>query len=614
MAAAHPVRQAKSRARVRKTCAWFLLLIAPCGPILSAIADLPVWFTILSAAPALVALPWLVVEYEGWRLIGPHCYFDLIRMARKGRTILLRVAFLLALLGGIWYAYDINAKRQLQVTIELRNLLPEHQTDHLALGESRNLLARFNTECVYTWFLLQNLTILLLTPAYVGGAIAEERERGTLELLHTSALYNREIALGKLAARVVHLGAFLLAGLPVFSLMLVWGGIDFELLLGNWINSMLLLLAASSVCLMISTMPYSSTTCVVISYVVVLLFGGCCVGQWSNAWRTGIGFGDSFEGFLAMTAGYGTVIAFSLGVATIAIRPPDWPPALTESEMRHLARRAADPAALLPPMPLLMSVPAGRSPEVDPWQPPLPPVTDDALFWKEHYTGGRALVQIPEVRILGGMFIGCAFIIMLSSLFGPARTASALAWVEAFWLMYGISLVFYTLGVAYRAAGCVVRERQAQTLDMLLTLPVDRRDILRAKWLAALLKGWIWIVLLVGDVLIGAAIGFYYPCDALFLVICPVPLVLSVCSVGLLVSVAARTVLQANVVMATLLAAGTAAILYFGHGLLPGLNWLQWQGITLGAALAASVGTLALGGVAVGAWGLAAMLFERAGR
>src|SRR5262249_60934626 len=74
--------------------------------------------------------------------------------------------------------------------------------------------------------------VLVLPPAYLAGAIAEEKDRRTLPLLFLTPLYDREIVLGKLFARLAHLGGVLLTGVPILSLLLLWGGVDRPVLLG----------------------------------------------------------------------------------------------------------------------------------------------------------------------------------------------------------------------------------------------------------------------------------------------------------------------------------------------------------------------------------------------
>ena len=52
-----------------------------------------------------------------------------------------------------------------------------------------------------TFMVAQFITVVLLTPAYVAGAIAEEKDRKTLEFMLATDLLNREIVLSKLLAR-----------------------------------------------------------------------------------------------------------------------------------------------------------------------------------------------------------------------------------------------------------------------------------------------------------------------------------------------------------------------------------------------------------------------------
>src|SRR5437870_1753126 len=53
----------------------------------------------------------------------------------------------------------------------------------------------------------QFLLILLVTPAFVAGAITDEKTRGTLQSLLTAHVTPADIVLGKLAARCAQVGA-----------------------------------------------------------------------------------------------------------------------------------------------------------------------------------------------------------------------------------------------------------------------------------------------------------------------------------------------------------------------------------------------------------------------
>src|SRR4029077_1355251 len=72
----------------------------------------------------------------------------------------------------------------------------------------------------------QGLALLCVIPALVAGVIADEHQRKTLHYLLASRLSSAEIVLGKLGARLVHVGTFVALGFPIVSLLLLYGGIN----------------------------------------------------------------------------------------------------------------------------------------------------------------------------------------------------------------------------------------------------------------------------------------------------------------------------------------------------------------------------------------------------
>src|SRR4051812_12249135 len=116
-------------------------------------------------------------------LLSPHFFYDLIRFARKGRNSLVRIGYLLAILGGMALSVNIG----------------------LGSGWSQNQRSAEIERFVAVIFFVQNLAVMLLAPIYLGSAIVEERERRTLEMLYTTHLRDYEIIFGKLLSRMVHL-------------------------------------------------------------------------------------------------------------------------------------------------------------------------------------------------------------------------------------------------------------------------------------------------------------------------------------------------------------------------------------------------------------------------
>ena len=95
-------------------------------------------------------------------------------------------------------------------------------------------LSRLAETFFSVYMVVQFILVCILTPAAVAGAIADEKERRTLEFLLATDLRDREILFGKLASRVGSLLLFLLAGLPILGLMQFFGGIDPDLVLAGF--------------------------------------------------------------------------------------------------------------------------------------------------------------------------------------------------------------------------------------------------------------------------------------------------------------------------------------------------------------------------------------------
>src|SRR5262249_25675473 len=140
---------------------------------------------------------------------------------------------------------------------------------------------------------------------------------------------------------------------------------------------------------------------------------------------------------------------------------------------------------------------------------PLPPLTGDALYWKERFVGGPGILGSPSlfypamtVAVVLGLVVGIG--VFLDNHMNTRELRALRGGVVSF---YYLAVVCYMLGVGYRAAVSVARERQQHTLDPLLLLPMDRREILVPKLLGTLWIGWPWLVLTATDIIVGVVIG-----------------------------------------------------------------------------------------------------------
>src|SRR5262249_8757051 len=145
--------------------------------------------SLLTALWIVSSLACVCVLGFGWlRLCGPLLLYDLVRIARRRRYLLIRCIYGLGLLSLLAALYT-------------------YWTWHMPRGTNPppRELTRFAETFFFTFMCAEFVAVLLLTPAYTAGAVAEERDRGTLEFLLATDLTKREIILSKLIARLANL-------------------------------------------------------------------------------------------------------------------------------------------------------------------------------------------------------------------------------------------------------------------------------------------------------------------------------------------------------------------------------------------------------------------------
>lgn len=527
------------------------------------------WLTGASLLMAFALLQWIVWRHGGWGLLGPHYYYGVVRLARRGQSARLRIVYLVALFAALVYVFETSP------------------VTHIG---SRNDFARVSERFSYVLFVVQNIAIMVLTPAYLASAIAEEKERRTLDLLFTTRLSNTEIVLGVLFSRTIHLMGFVLAGFPILCAIQFWGGIDMAMLAGNLANTLLNIITIGSISLFVSTLTSSVAAAVTCSYVVVLPAWTCCTGMLHGGplvlqdARSGVTNALTIQQIGYLAIGHAIVTISFLCMAVVSVRGGDplGPFAIPMHHAPHLMVRVVPDtasatveimamapanvpqaidaiAAGAPPVPRFPDTPQPiRAQERQdffgvPYE--LPPVSENALLWKECHLGGPASAFSP-VLLAPLIPLACGMGVLIAGYSVAALVrGSGKEWLPFLKVFYYLFLGCYGLGVGFRASASIARERQQRTLEPLLLLPVDRREILVVKWLGSYWRAWPWAAFAFGDVVLGLAIGAYHPFSAVLLCLAPLPILSFVASVGLLLSITASTVLRANLMMGTILVA-----------------------------------------------------------
>jgi ABC-2 type transport system permease protein len=118
------------------------------------------------------------------------------------------------------------------------------------------------------------LLVVFLAPSMTAGAISGEREQLTYDMLMATPLRPAQILWGKLVAALSYLFLLIFAAVPVFSVVLVFGGVELKALL----KALLLLLAATvffgAIGLCCSAFGRRTARATTLAYMAVLLLLG----------------------------------------------------------------------------------------------------------------------------------------------------------------------------------------------------------------------------------------------------------------------------------------------------------------------------------------------------
>jgi ABC-type transport system involved in multi-copper enzyme maturation permease subunit len=520
-------------------------------------------------------------------LFGPVLAYDVLRVGRKPRQIWFRVAyaaFLAFLFTWIYFMW--------------LNLTP-------AVGAQapRQAMARMAETFFYVYVVVQFIFVCFLTPASVAGAIADEKERRTLEFLLATDLSDREILFGKLASRVGALLLFLLAGLPILGMLQFFGGIDPDLVLAAFVATVIIVLSLSALGIAASVLSRRArdaialTYLVGVAYVVVSLLVFAMANIPALRWtatvfgytftsedaayplvagnpvfmvpyvmhRRAVGAIDLFEALGHFALFHAVVIAAFVTWAGYKLRPIALQQTFGSTRPSVLRRLLfGRPRGDAPARPRAIHRPLIRVNR--------PAVGDAPILWKEVFVdSGLRMGGFARVLVIG--LVACSLvpvaIIFYFTVIEPIgwRAGSSL-WhdfgegVNRYLRVAGTMIAcLMFLAVAIRGAGTISGERDRHTLDALLTTPLAARSIVWGKWWGCLLGfrlGWAWLF---GIWIFAMAVGGVHPVMFPAAVLSVAVYASAYAWIGIYCSVHCRTTLRST--MAAILASAFLSGGYF---------------------------------------------------
>jgi len=405
-------------------------------------------------------------------------WWELVRLARRGHTVRVRILLLYALLlAVVVFAF---AKFSNPVPFFLgTETLPRAQ------------IAGFARWLVFALLEAQLLFVALVTPAYAVAAIAEEKDRGTLPLLLTTALTDREIVWSKAIARVLLVLAAVIAGLPVLMFTLLLGGVDVKLLLAGYALAIGTTILSGGIGIVVACLTPDSRTALIYAYIAsAVLVGGVVPPCMFLSPFAALYFLLETESRASQMA---LGIAYPLGQAFLAC-------VLVQVAGRGLRKAGVTSGPLSPTA--YPESPRGRPDPVLVEAPEILPSgmgelgTGDPVLWKERHAKAHsvrwvAMLTAVAALIAMALFVrgGWTLVKRVMQALDPDEATRFLQPGLGSHDLAGVLLMFsgliaswlYLLPLAVGVTGCIAGERLQSTLDSLLATQLDRGQILWAK-------------------------------------------------------------------------------------------------------------------------------------
>lgn len=360
-------------------------------------------------------------------------------------------------------------------------------------------MARFGTHLFQIFAPLQLVLALFFSAILAAGAVAQEKDRKTLVLLLLTNLTNSELVLGKLLATLLNVGVMLAAGLPVFCISLLFGGLSLSQVGWSLAVTAASALAAGSLGSTIALWREKTFQTIAVTSLVLVVwvvawevpasgaiqgtFASLRANDWAtlmSPWRAALAAaspdsteplslaGLTFEpvvGFLAAAA-LGGIVLNGLAIGLVRVWNPGREGRARKDEV--IEREGIESLSETGPAPR-----ADRPAHVD--RKKTRQVWDNPILWREVRTHayGRRTLAIKAIYVLLFLLVAAGVWFLAQQDRGLEGQNAALAMVPLFVL----SMVL----INAQAVTSITNERDGKALDLLLVSDITPREFIFGK-------------------------------------------------------------------------------------------------------------------------------------
>lgn len=369
-------------------------------------------------------------------------------------------------------------------------------------NQSLNELAKSSTQVFTFVSLLQLAMMCLLAPVFTAGAISQEKDTETFNVLLTTPLTNAQIVLGSLCSRLFFVIALLLSGLPIFCITMLFGGVTSHQIFLSFGIAGCTAVVTGSLAILISVIRVGTRGTIFSFYMGIAMFlvAGFALGMWPRTFVPESVIPGTSEG-MSWLAPLHPFLA--LAVALNLTHAPD--PSTIGHYSWPLQAAVRSPHATYMVLTLLVSVlmvafatlfvrrgvKQGEMSAVARWLRFKPKagsgelrrrarrVWSNPVAWREAVTRASAASSslVRYSYVLGGIAAGILLIYAhITKQF--ISVGEARAWLSSIVLVEFVTVVLMATNTA---ATAITREREAETMELLLVTPLTSRYIIWGK-------------------------------------------------------------------------------------------------------------------------------------
>ena len=121
--------------------------------------------------------------------------------------------------------------------------------------------------------IVQMALVMFITPGVTAGAISSEREKQTLNILLTTTQSSAQLIIGKLLSSIAFIVLMLIAGLPIYSLVFLFGGVSPSQMLTTFAFYFVTLVTIGSIGIFFSTITKKTIVAMIATYGAMIFLG-----------------------------------------------------------------------------------------------------------------------------------------------------------------------------------------------------------------------------------------------------------------------------------------------------------------------------------------------------